>query len=143
MELKDVTDEAVRDEIKGRDGYRSLAMRLDNEGHHSESRIVSGMADDEDRHANLLMTMMRTIKEEPEELKLGERMIEVPLGRLFPKTYGDWVKLGMDIKEKAGIDDFETTKLVNMALNAIYEEDPSAGDKKRWLTEKASELGIT
>lgn len=65
--------------------------------------------------------------------------------RPFPDTYGDWVNLGMDIKEKAGIDDVEMTTLVNRHLNHIYEEeqDPDvAQESKRWLVDKAGELGI-
>lgn len=59
-----------------------------------------------------------------------------------PQTYGDWVSLAMDIKQKAGIDDFETTASVNEHLENIYSEEPSAEDSKRWLVEKAGELGI-
>jgi len=83
--------------------------------------------------------------EEREELKLGERMIEVPLGRPVPQTYGDWVNLGMDIKEKAGINDFETTAEVNEHLYHIWreDEDPATAQvSKRWLTEKARQMGI-
>ncbi len=72
--------------------------------------------------------------------------ISEPLDRPFPKTYGDWVDLGMSIKEKAGISDFETTTLVNRHLINIYDEEQDPGiaqESKRWLTNKAGELGIT
>ncbi|MBA7701647.1 hypothetical protein ES703_110390 [subsurface metagenome] len=69
-----------------------------------------------------------------------------PIGRPFPKTYGDWVNLGMDIKETAGIDDFETTADVNRHLEHIYKEeetDPGVvRESKMWLTRKAGELGV-
>lgn len=67
-------------------------------------------------------------------------------GRPLPQTYGDWVNLGMDIKEKAGMDDYETTAQVNRQLEHIFNEDsePSAAQlSKRWLSNKATELGIT
>jgi len=83
--------------------------------------------------------------EEPDVIKLSGRMIEIPLERPFPETYGDWVNLGMDIKEKAGIDDFKTTAEVNKHLSYIYEEehDPAkAQEAKRWLAKTARELGI-
>jgi len=68
-----------------------------------------------------------------------------PASRPFPKTYGDWVDLGESIKEKAGINDFETMAVVNNMLFNIHEEDQDpigAQDAKRWLTEKAQEMGI-
>ncbi len=83
--------------------------------------------------------------EEREELKMSGRMIEVPLDRPVPQTYGDWVNLGVDIKEKAGIDDFVTTADVNTHLGRIdrEDEDPTAAQQsKMWLTRKAQVLGI-
>ena len=66
--------------------------------------------------------------------------------RPVPQTYGDWVNLGVDIKEKVGIDDFFTTGQVNTHLGHIYREeelDPEAvRESKMWLTRKAGELGI-
>lgn len=70
---------------------------------------------------------------------------EEPDGRPFPKTYGDWVDLGVSIKEKAGIDDFKTIADVNERLYHIWREDidpETAQVSKRWLTRKARELGI-
>ncbi len=82
--------------------------------------------------------------EEREEIKLSEEMIEVPLGRSVPQTYNDWVNLGLDIKEKAGIDDYAITAKVNGHLSHIYEEEDSAiaQESKMWLVRKAGELGI-
>lgn len=78
--------------------------------------------------------------------RVFERFHELESSRLFPQTYGDWVSLGMDIKEKAGIDDYETTAEVNRQLNHIYEEeqDPKiAQEAKRALTELAGKFGIS
>ncbi len=60
----------------------------------------------------------------------------------FPQTYGDWVELGVSIKEKVGIGDFETTTAVNNHLNSIYYSSPGTEESKRWLMQKAGELGI-
>ncbi len=69
---------------------------------------------------------------------LGERESS---SRPFPKTYGDWVDLAMSIKEK------DTTlgnaAWVNMALQHISDEDTDAEDSKRWLVDKAKEVGVT
>lgn len=63
--------------------------------------------------------------------------------RPFPETYSDWVSLGVDIKEKVGIDDFETTTRVNLTLGHIDKDDELAEEAKRWLSNKAAELGLT
>lgn len=66
--------------------------------------------------------------------------------RPFPQTYGDWVSLGVDIKEKAGIDDFQTTAVVNFHLSQIAEEEKfpaEANWSKQMLVTKAGQLGIT
>jgi len=81
----------------------------------------------------------------PEELRLGEEVIEVPLGRPVPQTYGDWNDLGTDIKEKAGIDDFKTLADVNEHLYHIWRKDvdpATAQVSQRWLANKARQMGI-
>lgn len=84
-------------------------------------------------------TDVKFVGEEPEVLRLGEEMIEVPLGRPFPKTFGDWVDLAEAIKEK----DQSLSPDVNENLGYIFTEDPAQSeDAKRWLVGKAGELGI-
>lgn len=144
MELGDIIDEAIKDEIKGRDEYRGLSVRLHGSGYHSEAEIVSGMADDEDRHANLLMTMMRAVVP-------GYKYFVAPgfetipaAARLFPKTYGDWVTLAEDIKTRC-VGDVAAIALVNEQLGIIAEEDMrprEAQMAKQWFVTKAGELGI-
>lgn len=58
--------------------------------------------------------------------------------RLFPKTYGDWTSLAIDIKEK----DPSIAVPVNEALDNILNERTFAEQYKRWLVDKATELGI-
>ncbi len=102
---------------------------------------------------------------EPEELVLGEEMVEIPIGgekpsgrtwpaelawreksgfgelhRPFPETYGDWVNLAENIKEKMPP---ESWNVVNDLLHVIsQEEGPVAEEAKRWLMKKAGELRI-
>lgn len=62
----------------------------------------------------------------------------------YPVTYSDWINLAEGIKNTVGIDDVETRALVNTHLGRICEEeqDPaSAEESKRWLVQKAEELG--
>ncbi len=231
MTLVDELKKETHGEIEATKSYRNLAIRLRDAGHHSEGNMVDGIADDEDRHANLLMTLTNSVlsehgfekkeyhywevhnnvtgeilqkatpfktivgaaidarrtvdtqfeefgdaslaikvyNEEPdqrsglaqpeytESYRVGSpfrQSVEKTLDRIsqpltlkedrtVPKTYGDWVSLGSDIKEKAGIDDFGTTTQVNTALQHIYDEGEKAEQSKRWLIEKAGELGIT
>lgn len=58
--------------------------------------------------------------------------------RPYPETYGDWVDLAEDIKEK----DPNSASRVNGAMYDISEETRLAEEQKRWLVEKARELGI-
>lgn len=56
------------------------------------------------------------------------------------RTHGDWLSLGIDIKEK----DPSTQVGVNRALSVIIgQEEGDVDAAKRWLVEKARELGIT
>ena len=60
------------------------------------------------------------------------------LPRLFPKTYGEWVDLAIDIKER----DPSLSDEVNKALDEIQKESFEANNAKRWLAKKAWDLGI-
>lgn len=57
---------------------------------------------------------------------------------LAPETLGDWIDLGISIKEG----DPNLSGEVNSALSRIHEETPDADEDKRWLMSKAKELGI-
>ncbi len=146
-------------EIEATKSYRSLAVRLRKTGHYNEGNLVDSIADDEDRHANLLVSMANSIlskgepapEPSPQRRKTREILdrisqpFDIKQDRPFPKTYGDWVELGVSIKERVGIDDFATTAQVNIHLNHIYEEeqDPTTAQvSRRWLTDKARQLGV-
>jgi len=102
---------------------------------------------------------MTMIGYEPAIVMSGE-MVEAPLTpslglashtgarevRPFPQTYGDWVNLAEDIKAKYYFDDPASRAAVNYQLRYIGEETEyptEAREAKRWLVEKAGELGIT
>lgn len=73
------------------------------------------------------------------EIAPVEKLPPGGVSRLFPKTYGDWVDLACSIKERDPSP--ETVTRVNVSLFNISEKDDD--DAKRWLIEKAGELGIT
>ncbi len=73
--------------------------------------------------------------EEREEIKLGEGMIEVPLGR-FPTVYGDWVNLAEDIKDRRP----DLALEVNTSLESVMRHDSEMG--KQQLEKIAKEIGI-
>lgn len=92
-----------------------------------------------DRYGNVVKTFLPVPYGPPEE-------------RPFPKTYGDWVSLAEDIKTKYP-DDPVMRASVNHQLHQIMretEEVPGEGEERvraaqearRWMTEKAGELGI-
>ena len=98
-------------------------------------------------------------KEEKESRRVVERAhefldrISQPLdieslqGRPFPQTYGDWVSLAEDIKGRCQGEP-ATIATVNYQLNTILgaeqgTETPGAAEEaKRWLVNKAAELGL-
>lgn len=184
MVLEDKLKEAIEEEEQAYLDYMEMAYDAKQLGMHDVSGMLKDIADDEERHAELIRRMHKSMvseREKPEEIKLGgmyvcaycgeeikegiahycpgadaEReargeielsgeMIEVPIGRSFPETYSRWVEIGMDIKEKAGIDDYATTAQVNEHLYHICkeEEDPvQAQEAKRALTRLAGKFGV-
>lgn len=153
-------------EIRARDGYRKLADKLRVAGHPSEGNLADHIADEEDSHANLLMTMANSIRAKegmeggtfgrvPEPSLTDEidkayehakRTGEVTVSpfseqRPFPQTYGDWVDLAEDIKAKCPNDPVMRAD-VNYQLQHISENTDSSDEAKRWLTTEAGKLGI-
>ena len=159
MTLIEELREEARGEIKAAEGYRHLASRLRGAGHYSEGNLVDAIADDENKHASLLMTMANSImskgEHEPsltdeineayEHAKRTGKVTTSPFSepRPFPKTYGDWVSLGENIKERDS--DPRTWGEVNIALNSLSNEaadEQEVSNAQRYLTTKAGELGV-
>lgn len=86
---------------------------------------------------NLTAKGWRIVKEPAWGEKLGSGELHKP----FPITYGDWVNLAEDIKASRP-DDAQLWSTVNDRLNAILYETGNIDTAKRWLVEKAGELGI-
>jgi len=139
----------IKDEKEANETYSRMANDADNAGMHDTARILRGMAADELRHKEMLEGMYYKPEFGParepvvEEIKLGGKMIEVPLGRPFPQTYMDWVNLAEDIKDRVGEDlpDYYEANRQLGIISTLEEGNPE--EAKRWLTEKAGELGIT
>ncbi len=166
MTLVDDMGMAETEEMQSQSRYNMMAMDAETVGMHGMAKIMRDMAGDEGRHAQLMRMMHGRMmsgmdmgnpdgwmmsQEEADRLGMGEMHRRMTGGggapdRPVPQTYGDWVNLGMDIKEKAGINDFKTTAEVNEHLYRIYkeEEEPETAQvSKMWLTRKAGELGVT
>ena len=150
MGLEDEIKKAEKEEMHSQEKYDRMAHEAEAMGKHDMASMMQQMSWDEGRHAAMMRAMMwkdGMVEEKSPERRRAEEVlgrISQPLGvedRLFPKTYGDWVNLGEAIKDKFGIDDFETTTQVNKHLYNIYEENqnPSAAqESKRWLMQKAA-----
>lgn len=111
--------------------------------------VVEAIETEADWQAALAEARAKGVRIEAEEFSLGE---EEPTGRPFPKTYGDWVNLAEDIKAKYP-DDPVMRAGVNFQLQLISHEEEeiperreerlaAAQEAKRWMTERAGELGI-
>jgi hypothetical protein len=142
--------------------YRDRAARARSEGNTRSAQLWEAIAVEEDEH-------QKHFRDRVTELECGSTIIELkdivvgesalsemerigscsapglmpPTGRLFPRTYGDWVELAEAIKFK----DTEPTTafMVNESLVAIggTETDTlTPSEAKRYLVEKAGELGI-
>jgi len=71
-----------------------------------------------------------------------EKLTGTEYNRPLPQTYGDWVDLAEDIKDKLG-DNVEARMEVNKQLGYIAADVDNSETAKRWLVDKAGELGIT
>jgi len=84
----------------------------------------------------------RQTRERAEEvLERVSQPLDIEQLRPFPKTYGDWVDLAENIKERIP-DDPATIATVNYQLNTIAVGESGVEEAKRWLLNKAGELGI-
>lgn len=146
MSLMDEIKDQITDEEKAHEMYLSMANEADNAGMHQTARNLRSIAADEDRHHTILQQMFMHPELGPEgrtwleELAWREKSGFGELHRPFPETYSDWVNLAADIKER----DPSLTPMVNGYMGIIAEITPGdVDDAKRWLVNKAGELGIT
>lgn len=123
-------------DLTTRDEREDLVKALGRVRHYMEEGdtvMAQGAADEFNASfRNIMWSIVIRCREE----QLKARPEEVSL---LPKTYGDWSDLGMSIKEK----DPSLSDKVNNALGKISEGTPDADEAKRWLVNKAGELGVT
>ncbi len=135
MPTEDELREAAEEEERTQSRYSNMSMEAEMMGKRDMALMMSSMASDEGRHAAMMRSMMG---HQVEEIKLSGKMMEIPLDRPVPQVYGDWVNLAEDMKTK----DPNLASKVNYNLGLIQRDLPGADEAKRWLTQKASELGI-
>lgn len=134
-QLIETVDRQIKDETDAYGEYQLAATDADFLGWHDIAATLYTISGDERRHRDLLEQIHRKI--EAYLTLTADKPIQ--LHRPFPKTYYDWVDLGMDIYAK----DNNLTEDVQGILYEIHEETSRADDAKRWLVRKANELGIT
>lgn len=141
MSLVTELSSEIFDEGVASQKYKRLAAEARYQGHLSEAGLLEGIAQDEHRHSVLLRSIVDSLESSSDGIQLGGPMIEIPIepkGRPFPETYGDWVNVGMDIKQA----DPSLSFMVNAALSDIEGGTEHADEQKRWLADKARELGV-
>lgn len=131
-ELIEEIKKQLEDEKSAFDEYRATAMVADSLGHYSVGRILRDISKDEQRHSLALEQVVK-------QLSYIAALPEAELKRPFPQTYDDWADLGIDIQAE----DPTIADEVYTRLNHIYTKTPEAEDAKRWLIQKAGELGVT
>jgi len=137
MNLRDKLRAAVTEEYADAQKYNSWVDEADRAGLTEVADALRLIVADETRHRHELKELSMLCPE-TEEIQLSGEMVEVKLERPVPQTYGDWVDLAEDIKEK---DPGAAVKASN-ALYDIGEENEHADRQKQWLLRKAGELGI-
>ena len=144
--------EAMDDESTAGDMYRYMANISPNA---DAAEILRNIAADEDRHYRLVKYQYDMLQMNSVERKAHEEQMEYLLGhrhpsqvgltltnRPFPQTYGDWVDLAESMKSAAP-NDLQLAVRVNENLEFIATDDPVHSEaSKRWLMQKAGELGI-
>lgn len=142
-------EEALEDESKAGDIYRYMADVSPN----TESAItLRALAADEDSHHNMITHLLTIASVSYDVITQAERKMGIlPSGkRRFPQTYGEWVDIAEELKTKYS-DDFVGVATVNFNLSIIAQEgevtpvvsESDVDDAKRWLIQKAGELGIS
>lgn len=142
MSLKEELEEAFVEEGKAWWKYSDMARKAYDAGQPSFAVDLERIATDEYQHANMLRRMIASMETEPEPSRSSMAILDrsyLDEGRIFPKSYGDWITLAEDIKTA----DPSLTSMVNYELGLIQQELPGADDAKRWLTRKAGELNIS
>ena len=146
MALQDDIKQAEKEEVKSEEKYNMMAHKAEFEGRHEMARMMRTMADDEGRHAQMMRMHGGMMARSAPSIGLASHTGAVSAQRgiesLFPKTYGDWVNMAENIKEKYP-DDTVMIASVNYQLRHISEETEEADEAKRWLVERAGELGIS
>ncbi len=146
MTLDEELMQRARDEIRDRDNYHELAERLKAAGLPGGADTVESIASDENRHADRLMEISNSVLAKgvtpfPDRGLITDTGFASNHDRLFPQNYGDWVNLAEAIKERYP-DDPVMRASVNYQLQQVAEESVEAAEARRWLAEKAGELGI-
>jgi len=143
--IKKLKDKVWEEGVAG-DTYEGLAREALDLGFGAAAGELRRIANDEFRHREKLEAMVRGLEVTLETaLELAAEEPSCPP----PKTYGDWVNLAADIKDRYP-DDPVMRATANTALAGILAEEQrsagwspeSAAEGKRWLMEKAGELGI-
>lgn len=129
--IEDISKQ-MRDEKSAYDEYQALARFAEGLGHSATAKTLRDISEDEKRHHILLGYIVDRL---PYISELPGKGLERP----FPQTYDDWADLGIDVgaKDSSIVDEVQT------ALTHIYAKTPEAEEAKRFLVNKAGELGVT
>lgn len=161
MNVENDLRQSMEEELSAARAYRDRAYLAYKGGDDVSAKLWSHIAEEEDGHYNEFKDRLSAIHEEASAalaIEAFQRLVSADLEkniprvagkRSFPQTYGDWVDLAEDIKAKDPSP--ETSSQANMMLNTIISEAREPGREppgdvdtaKRWLVQKADELGIS
>ncbi len=132
MGLMDELKKEVEEEEQAYNKYVSLAQRAEAKGMQQIAAILYDIAQDEIKHAEKLKNLYA-------RYELGPKTISP---RPFPQTDGEWINLSSNIKDKYS--EYDPMKSeVNHQLGIVMSlEEGNVDEAKRWLMQKAGELGV-
>jgi len=129
--MEDISEQ-MKSEKSAYNEYQALARFAEGLGYGATAKTLRAISEDEKRHHILLGHIA-------DRLSYTSGLPEAELKRPFPQVYDEWADLGIDI----GAKDPSITDEVQTVLTHIYAKTPSADEAKRWLIQKAGELGVT
>lgn len=142
--------EALDDEAQAGNIYRIMADMAPNE---EAVNALKAIAADKDRHYSIVSYLLNVASLSPEEKSEYVERMERALGdghpsgvsthRPYPQTDTDWENLGYDIEAKLPDIGEPRYSVRDAVAIATGKREGDADMAKRWLVQKAGELGIS
>jgi len=146
MSVQSDLDHSMNEEMSASLDYRKRAEFAREHGDEVSAKLWIHIAEEEDGHYNEFKDRLEALLPQPRFADYATPGDEYqspigPMHRRFPQTPGDWEDLGFDIEAK--IPSINRSEVRHHVAVATSNEPGNIDNAKRWLMNKAGELGIT